>query len=155
MQSQGDYMPQSQAIARLNVLTRSMDTVILTTLRPDGTLHSCPMASQGVTDDGAFWFIANSNSEKVEAVRTIQRVSLCFANHVDNHYVSVSGFCELVRNREAARQLWNPNFKSWFPGGLEDPDLVLMKIVVQEAEYWDASQSRMVPLLGFDPNAIT
>jgi general stress protein 26 len=60
-----------------------------------------------------------------------------------------------VRNREAARQLWNPNFKSWFPGGLEDPDLVLMKIVVQEAEYWEASQSRMVPLLGFDPNAIT
>lgn len=148
-------MPLTQAVARLNNLLRGMDTAILTTVRPDGSLHSCPMASQGVTDDGAFWFISSSKSEKVEAVRTIQRVSLCFANHVGNHYVSVSGFCELVRNREAAQQLWNPNFKSWFPGGLEDPDLVLMKIVVQQAEYWDPAQSRMVPLTGFDPAAVS
>lgn len=148
-------MPQAQAIARLNDLLRGMDTAILTTIRPDGSLHSCPMASQGASDDGAFWFISSSKSEKVEAVRTIQRVSLCFANHVGNHYVSVSGFCELVRDSETAQQLWNPNYKSWFPGGLEDPDLVLMKIVVQQAEYWDPAQSRMVSLKGFDPAAIT
>jgi hypothetical protein len=32
---------------------------------------------------------------------------------------------------------------------LEDPDLALIKVQVQEAEYWDRRQHRMVQVTGF------
>ena len=142
-------------IARLNELTQGITTAILTTVRPDGTLHSRPMATRGIEADGAFWFLTNSNTEKVEAVRTQQRVSLCFADAAANRYVSVSGFCELVRERSRSKELWDPNYKNWLPQGLDDENLILMKIVVQQAEYWDTAQGRMVALTGFDAAAIT
>jgi len=95
------------------------------------------------------WFLSASNTEKVEAIRTSQRVNLAYADHAAPRYVSVSGYCELVRDHETAKRLWDATYKSWFPGGLDDPSLILLKVDIQQAEYWDASHGRMQSLLGF------
>jgi general stress protein 26 len=121
----------------------------MTTMYPDTTLHSCPMTPSPVDSEGALWFLSGSNTDKVEAVRTNQRVSLCFADPATDRYVSVSGFCELLRDRAVASELWRPEYKTWLPGGLEDENLVLMRVVVQQAEYWDAAEGRMIELSGF------
>jgi general stress protein 26 len=146
-------MAPTDSISKLNELIQGIPTAVLTTVRPDSSLHSRPRAAQPIDDSGAFWFLTGSNTEKVEAVRTIQRVNLAFLDHAADRYVSVSGFCELVRNSAKAKSLWKPEYKTWFPGGLEDPDLVLMRIVVQEAEYWVPSQGHMLQLTGF-PNEL-
>jgi len=148
-------MAQPDSVVRINELIQGFNLAILTTVRPNGSLHSCPMATRGLDADGAFWFLAKDSSEKVEAVRTMQRVALCFADAAANRYVSISGFCELVRDRAKAKALWDAKYQTWLPGGAEDPSLVLMKIVVQQAEYWDSSQSRTLSLTGFDPTAMT
>jgi general stress protein 26 len=147
-------MVQTDPIARLNELISGIDVATLTTVRPDSTLHSCPMITGAADEGGAFWYITSSDTEKVEAVRTIQRVNLAFSDAPAQRYISVSGFCELVRNQATLKQLWKPEYESWFPAGLKDPDLILMRIVVQQAEYWDSAQARMVPLLGFSEAAI-
>ena len=139
----------ASAIAQLNELITGIETAILTTVRPDGTLHSCPMSAHSADERGVLWFIAHNNTEKVEAVRTYQRVNVAFADHAAQRYVSVSGFCELVRDRALAGRLWNSSYTAWLPGGLEDPGLVLLKVDILDAEYWDASRGRMVQLLGF------
>ena len=141
-------------VTRLNELIAGIDYAILTTVRPDASLHSCPMAAREVDPAGVVWFISASNTEKVEAVRTIQRVNLSFADHSAQRYVSISGFCELVRDNRKAKELWNPGYASWFPGGVEDPSLILLKVDVQQAEYWNADQRRMVELVGFNRQPI-
>jgi len=137
------------AITRLNELIRGIDIAILTTVRPDGTLHSCPMASHAADEQGVLWFLADNRSEKVNAVRTSQRVSVAYADHAAQRYVSVSGYCELVRDHAAIQQLWQPNYEAWCAGGADDPNLILLKIDIRHAEYWDASRGRMLPLSGF------
>lgn len=144
-------MVQPGPIGQLIQLIDGIPIAILTTVRPDSTLHSCPMVVQALDDDGAFWFLTAANTEKVEAVRTMQRVNLSFSENGSNRFVSVSGFCELVRDRERSKQLWSPSYKTWFPGGLDDPNLILMRIVVQEVEYWSASGPGMISITGF-PN---
>lgn len=141
-------------VSRLNELIAGIDFAILTTVRPDTTLHSCPMAAHAADPAGVFWFISHSNTEKVEAVRTIQRVNLAFAEHATHRYVSVSGFCELVRDQSKQKELWDPSYASWFPAGLDDPSLILLKIDVQQAEYWNPEQRRMVELLGFNKQPV-
>jgi len=142
-------MTPSGTIAQLNEMIRGIDIAILTTVRPDGTLHSCPMASHPADESGVLWFLSASNTEKVEAIRTSQRVNLAYADHPAQRYVSISGYCELVRDHEIAKRLWDASYKSWFPGGLEDPNLILLKVDIQQAEYWDTAHGRVQPLLGF------
>ena len=136
-------------IAQLNELVRGIDTAVLTTMRPDGSLHSCPMATHPVDDTGVLWFLSHNSSEKVEAVRTSQQVNVAYCDAVSQRYVSVSGFCELVRDHDLTKRLWQSGHASWFPGGPEHPGLVLLKVDIQQAEYWDSKVQRMVPLRGF------
>ena len=144
----------SDPVIKLNKLIAGIDFAMLTTVRPEGTLHSCPMASRGVAPEGVIWFFSPNNTEKVEAIRTSQRVNLAYVDHSGKRYVSVCGYCELVRDHAKAKELWSSDYKAWFPGGLDDANLILLKVNVQQAEYWDAAQGRMAQLLGFANAAI-
>ena len=141
-------------VATLSDLIGSIEIATLTTISPDGSLHSRPMAAHGVEAPGVLWFLSGSNTDKVEAVKTIQRVSVAFADHAAQKYVSVSGFCELIRDHAKAKELWRDRYRSWFPGGPDDSNLLLMKVDIQQAEYWNAAEGRMVQLLGFNKPAI-
>jgi general stress protein 26 len=141
-------MPQTpDAIARLNELLKGIGTAVLTTVRSDGTLHSCPMVARAVTADGVLWFLSHNHTEKVEAVRNHQQVNLAFTDPASQRYVSISGYCELVRDHAIAKDLWDPSYASWLPGGPEDADLILMKVDIQHAECWDAVQGRMMTVV--------
>jgi general stress protein 26 len=63
-------------------------------------------------------------------------------------YVSVSGTVEIVRDKEKMKELWTPWIKPWFPKGLDDFDLVLLKVTIDEAEYWDAPGSAAMRAYG-------
>jgi general stress protein 26 len=55
----------------------------------------------------------------------------------------------LINDREKIEELWRPILKAWFPKGLGDPSLALLKISIEEAEYWDSSSSALVQIAGF------
>jgi len=42
-----------------------------------------------------------------------------------------------VRNRAKIDQHWKPFLQAWFPKGKDDPNLALLKVTVNEAQYWD------------------
>ena len=135
-------------IARLNELISGIETAILTTVRPDGSLHSTPMAAHPADEYGVLWFITRTNTEKVEALRTSPQVNVAFADHASGRYVSVTGYCELMRDKALAQNLWRPSYASWLPGGLDDPSLILLKVDIRGAEYWDAASGQMLVLTG-------
>lgn len=135
-------------VATLKELTKGIDFAMLTTIRSDGSLHSCPMATQDVDADGVIWFFSHTNTEKVEAIRNEPRVNLAYSDADGQRYVSISGRCELVRDHDKAKQLWEPVYATWFPKGIEDPNLILLKVHVQQADYWHTDHSCMVKLPG-------
>ncbi|GLV59656.1 general stress protein [Dictyobacter sp. S3.2.2.5] len=119
---------------------------MMTTVDPDGTLHSRPMASQdfkALEFDGDLWFMTYASSHKVTEVQQHQQVNLSYSKPGDNLYVSVTGTAQLVRDRQKIKDLWNPIYKTWFPNGEDDPDIALLKVHVNSAEYWDAPSGKM------------
>ena len=72
-----------------------------------------------------------------------------YAQPDKNRYVSVSGIAYIVRDQRKNQELWNPIYKTWFPKGLDDPELALLRIAVQSAEYWDGPSSTLVQITGF------
>ena len=41
------------------------------------------------------------------------------------------------------------DLEAWFPDGPQDPDLVLLRVVAESAEYWKAPGGRAASLLGY------
>jgi general stress protein 26 len=136
-------------IASLNELIKGIDFAMLTTIRTNGSLHSCPMASEKVHNDGMLWFFSSNNSEKVEAIKTDPRVNLAYSDPGTQRYVSITGNAEPVRDHLKANALWNPRYEAWFPKGVQDPNLILLRVRIRGVEYWDEAAGRMAKLAGF------
>ena len=128
---------------------------MLTTV-DEGNLRSRPMTNlQGDTFDGALWFFTHASAPKVDEVQKQQQVNISFADPDKQNYVSVSGNAEIVRDRAKAEELWTPAMKTWFRGGIDDPELAMLKVTVTQAEFWDSPSNKMVRAFVFAKAAIT
>lgn len=136
-------------VEKIRDLIKGIRVAMLTTVEEDGSLRSRPMATQKEEFDGELWFFTSDETSKVGEIRKDRRVNLSYADPDDNRYVSLSGTARVVRDKEKARELWNPALKAWFPQGVDEPDLVLLDVRVEKAEYWDSPSSKMVQLAGF------
>ncbi|HKP69884.1 MAG TPA: pyridoxamine 5'-phosphate oxidase family protein [Pyrinomonadaceae bacterium] len=133
------------SIEKIRELTEGIDFCMLTTIDGD-QLRSRPMSTQKFEFDGDLWFFTNDKTHKVEELERDDRVCVAYSKPDENVYLSVSGRAEVVKDRAKIEELWNPLLKAWFPEGLDDPSICLLKIPVEQAEYWDAPSSRIVRL---------
>ncbi len=145
----------SQDIEKLGELIKDIDIAMLTTIDDDGSLRSRPMGTQNNNFDGTLWFFTGASSHKVLEVQHDQRVNVAYSDAKHNRYVSVSGTARLNRDKAKIAELWNPALKAWFPNGLEDPDIALLQIEVDKAEYWDSPSSTVVHMVGFVKSVAT
>jgi len=145
---------RQESIVKLNNLIKDVEIAMLTTM--DGsTLRSRPMQTQEAEFDGSLWFFTSTDTHKTDEIEKDNRVNVAYASPADNTYVSVSGTASLVKDKEKIEELWNPILKAWFPKGLEDPTLILLKVSVEQAEYWDSSSSTVVQVVGFVKALVT
>lgn len=148
---------QSQDEGRKNVaeLIKDIRFAMLTTVASDGQLRSRPMTMQEQEFDGDLWFFVGASSPAVAEMRADDQVNLSFADPGDNAYVSISGTAQIVRDRAKIEELWKPILKAWFPDGLDDPDLALLKVTTTQAEYWDTPNGKLVQAFAFAKALVT
>lgn len=137
-----------KAIEKLNELIKEIDFAMLTTI-DGGIMRSRPMQTQDFEFDGNLWFFTSSNTHKAEEIERDNRVNICYASPGDNSYVSLSGRASIIKDREKIDEYWSDLYKAWFPEGKDTPDLVLLKVEAEQAEYWDAPSSTIAQTLGF------
>jgi general stress protein 26 len=119
-----------------------------------GRLRSRPMVTQQLPFDGSLWFLTARAAGKAAEIRDRQAVHVTFVSPAEGRYLWVSGTAALVEDRAFLKRLWHPGYLPWLPGGPDDPGLSLIKVRVEEAEYWDNMAGRMVRLEGFvEPGA--
>ncbi len=127
-------------ISRLVELTRDIRVAMLTTFPSGRPPHARPMYTTGLeaeTFDGVLWFMSGADSVKNDELRQNPDVLLTYAAPESNRYVAVYGTARVEKNPDKARELWNVHAKAWFPEGPDDPNLTLIAVTVQSAEYWD------------------
>lgn len=145
----------SKAVEKFTELIGDIHFAMLTTVAPDGALRSRPMAVLKSDFDGDLWFFTDDDSPKVDEIVEEHHVGLSFAAPDKQKYVSVSGRASVVHDKERARELWTPAAKAWFPKGVDDPHLCLLRVRVEAIEYWDSPSSKMVQLYGFAKAVLT
>lgn len=128
---------------------------MLTTSDPDGTLTARPMTTVQKEFSGSLWFFTSRSSPPALAVKGNPSVGVQYVDHDDDIYVSLSGDATLDDDRARKEALWSPQVKAWFPKGVDDPDLVMLRVDVHKAEYWDVKESKPVQLFKMARAAVT
>ena len=121
-------------------IVRDIPVALLTT-DDHGTLRSRPMVAQQADFDGTLWFFTRRSSHKAIELGDNYHVNLSYASPEQNAYVSVSGLAQVVQDPKKQRELWNDEVARWIPSDPTDDDLALLKVEVQQAEYWNGPAS--------------
>jgi general stress protein 26 len=117
--------------------------------------HTRPMATIEVEENGTLWFFTDVRSIKVEEITADSTAHLVYAHPGKESYLDVWGKGSVVTDKQTLRDKWSPLVKAWFPNGVDDPNLALLKVTPQEVYYWDAEAGRMVSFLKIIAGAIT
>jgi general stress protein 26 len=141
---------------KLKQLVKDARIGMFTSMTADGKHVSRPMALQDVEFDGDLWFFTYSDSDLVAQIRANPQVNVSFSDDKQHAWTSVSGSAQQTDDRAKAEELWNPLLKAWFPDGLETPNLTLIKVHADSAEYWEsAHSSKVITLIGYAKAAVT
>ena len=144
-------MDQHDEAVRTKVieLVKDLDIAMLSTRGTDGKFHSRPMAVSDAEFGGTLYFLTDVRSGKVHDLETDPETIVTFSDHKAQTYVAMRGRGSLTTDKTAIRDHWTDKAKAWFPGGVEDPDIALIAVAVEDAEYWDAPSGRMVVLYAY------
>ena len=141
---------RSAAFQKLREMIKEIDFCMLTTVDESDNLHSRPMSLNSEVDEaGNLWFFTSASSHKVSELNRTPRCNASFADPDDSRYVSISGSAELVRDKNKINELWKPELKAWFPEGPDGPDIALLRVAVEKAEYWDSPGGTVAQVISF------
>lgn len=144
---------RDEGILKLRELVKDIHTCMLTTAGDDGRLYSRPMATQSAEFDGTLWFITSRSSPKIHELERDAHVNLGYQGK--HAFVSVNGTARLVDDKKKLDELWSVAYRAWFPDGKDDPDIVLLEVRVETAEYWESHSPAVVHAVGLAKAVIT
>ena len=142
------------AIKKIKSLGEDIRFCMYTTYK-DGKIESRPMTTLDIDDSGNAWFFTSRKTDIGESSNWGEEVTLIYSDPKNNSYLSVSGSSSVIVDEKRKEELWNPMSKAWFPGGKDDPDLVMLKVTTDEAAYWDSTSSKMVVFFSMLKAAVT
>ena len=124
--------------SKMEQIIRSIEIGMLTTVQENGELRSRPMLCADYDFD-TLWFLVKESKPLIAESLSNRIVNVAFASPEKKIYASVTGLAQLVEDNKLVQKLWRPEMTSWFPAGLNEPDLALLRIDIQHAEAWDSN----------------
>ncbi len=144
----------SEATQKMWSMMKAIQFAMLTT-EDGGALRARPMVAAQEEFDGKLWFFTRASSHKVQEAEGGQPVGVTYADGGKQDYVSLSGHATLVRDAATIAAHWSEAMRTWFPKGKDDPEIALLRVDVDAAEYWDAPNSTMVHAYGYVKAVLT
>lgn len=69
--------------------------------------------------------------------------------------VTCDGTAVIVSDRGKMRELFTPITRTWFPEGLDDPHLTLLRIDVTNGAFWESPGGVLQVLAAFTKSVVT
>lgn len=155
VKEQLDEIEYIKKVRELSSKIADIKIAMLTTTEPDGSIDSRPMYTFKIEDDGLIWMFARKSSRKTTEIELNPHVVLNYSDPTNDLYVTVKGTASVTRDPLKIEELWNDRYKTWFPYGKEDPELCLLRVQPDKAEYWDTPDLLLAQIVSLVKNTIT
>lgn len=133
--------------AKLGEYLEHMRSTMLTMCDAQGHLSSQPMTVLEMDGEGDLWMLISKSGQTARQAPVSEgpsTVCLSFSDESSSTYVSVTATGSVQDDCQRKEDLWSPMARPWFPEGVDDPDLAVLRLKPVKAEIWDGSGSSVV-----------
>jgi general stress protein 26 len=143
------------ALAKLRELLEDFPIAFMVTIA-NGEITARPIGIVGDEKfDGTLWFITDKRSRKVAAIEAGATTTLLFQNDKNGNYLQMTGRASVVDDRAKLEQLYTTLQRTWFPKGVDDPDITLVRFDADGGNYWDSHDSYVRLAIAFAKSIVT
>jgi general stress protein 26 len=108
---------------------------------PDHRQHMQPMAPQTSREENAIWFYTKTTTDIARAAGGGGgHVHMCIVGDND-WYACLDGHLETMHSVEHAERFWSSITEAWYPGGKNDPELIMLRFTPSTGEIWASTSS--------------
>jgi len=128
------------ATAKVRELLSRFRAGMFVTRASDGGIHVRPLGLQddGSAFDGTLWFFVDDRSRKVRDLADNAQASVMCQSDESGCYLHLRGRATVVRDRAKMQALYSMRLRTWFPGGVDDPHMTLVRFDAADGEFWDS-----------------
>jgi general stress protein 26 len=101
----------------------------------DARQHFQPMTGFAEPESKTIWFFASKDNDLMEAAG-IGGAEVMFTLQSHDLYACIEGRLTLDTDRARIDRFWSPAVAAWYPGGKDDPNLVLLRMDTVDAAVW-------------------
>jgi general stress protein 26 len=130
---------------------------MFTTLGENGEFHARPMTTAFVDfnpSEGTevLYFVSHRDTHKVSELRRDNKACLAFCKDTKGEWASVSVHVNIIEDRDRMHEMFRTmkELRTYFPEGVDDPNLQLLECFPTEGHFWDMSsvKDRMKVMFG-------
>lgn len=151
-----EVLTGDDALRKIRDLLEHMPIAFMVTVSGDQVVAR-PIGVVGGHGDfsGSLWFITDRRSRKVQAIENGATTTLLFQNDKQGAYLQLLGTAAVVDDRTKLEAYYTTVQRTWFPDGLDDPHITLLRFDATAANYWDGHASWLRLATGFAKAVIT
>jgi len=146
-------MTDTEDREKVEKLLKDAKIAIVTTVGEEGILVSRPLALLARPFDGQLMFFTPDPSPKTGQVRANNHVNV--AVQVDDGWLSIAGTARISRDPKTIDELWNKEAEAWFEQGKDDPNVALLCVDADTAEYWVSNTPKIVAAVKYAKAMVT
>jgi general stress protein 26 len=87
-------------------------------------------------EDFLIYMLTGHSSDKMRQIRANSRVSVYFCNSAQFHTLLFVGKTEEIDDLDLKKRIWQDEWKIHWPGGPEDPEFIMLKLLPAWAKGW-------------------
>jgi len=144
----------TDAKEKIKEMAESIDYTMMATNLKTQPFHVIPMSTKEVDEDGNIWFLSNRNSEHNKHIENENLTQLIYADKGNFEFLSIYGRAQISTDRNRIKELYSSGDDAWFEGE-DDPNITAIKVVPDDAHYWDTKNGKVLSLLKMAKGAVT
>lgn len=149
-----ENLRNKEAKEKMTKLVDDIKFAMLLTDLDSKPISAIPMTTKKVDDSGNIWFLSGLNSDHNSNIVKSSKVQLLYSAPSDKEFISIYGEGSIVTDKNVLEDLYSKKDDTWFTG-LDDPNLTAIKVIPEEAYYWDTKENKYISLFKIGISAIT
>ena len=135
-----ENLTNKEAIKKMAELVQDIKIAFLLTNLKKQPINAVPMTTKKVDENGNILFLSRLNSEHNINIAKGPEVQLLYSHPSDLEFLSIFGHASIIYDKKILKELYTSADDVWF-NDADDTNLTAIKIVPQEAYFWDSNDN--------------
>lgn len=144
----------AEAIEKIAEMAKGIDFAMMATNLGNKPFDATVMSTKKVDSQGNIWFLSGKDSNHVANLNVDDTTQLIYSDPSSFKFLNVFGKVEFSTDKSVLNELYGKSDDTWFEG-VNDPNLLALKVIPKEAYYWDPKSNKLVAMFKMVAGAIT